>query len=123
MHKIGPNTHVMAVCQPSVQVMALAALMDAADDPCMPVTIIPMGGPIDPRAKKTQVNELAESHSLSWFERRFLTHVPVGYIGEGRRVYPGFIQLTAFINMNPEAHYKAHIQYLEYKILNNKAGV
>ena len=123
MHKIGPNTHVMAVCQPSVQVMPLAALMDAADDPCMPVTIIPMGGPIDPRAKKTQVNELAESHSLSWFERRFLTHVPVGYIGEGRRVYPGFIQLTAFINMNPEAHYKAHIQYLEDKILNNKAGV
>lgn len=107
MHKIGPNTHVMAVCQPSVQVMALAALMDAGDDPCMPTSIIPMGGPIDPRANKTQVNKLAESHPLSWFENKFLTSVPAGHIGEGRRVYPGFIQLTAFINMNPDAHYKA----------------
>jgi poly(3-hydroxybutyrate) depolymerase len=123
LHKIGPNTHVMAVCQPAVQVMALAALMDAADDPCMPATIVPMGGPIDPRVKKTQVNELAESHPLSWFEKNFLTQVPTGHIGEGRRVYPGFLQLTAFINMNPDAHYKAHIQYLEDKICNNKAGI
>jgi poly(3-hydroxybutyrate) depolymerase len=123
MHKIGPNTHVMAVCQPAVQVMALGAIMDEADDPCMPASLIPMGGPIDPRVKKTQVNELAESHPLSWFEKNFLTYVPSGYIGEGRRVYPGFVQLTAFINMNPDAHYRAHVQYLEDKILNNKAGM
>jgi poly(3-hydroxybutyrate) depolymerase len=123
LHKIGPNTHVMAVCQPAVQVMALAAVMDAADDPCMPASIIPMGGPIDPRVKKTQVNELAERYPLSWFEKNFITRVPMGHIGEGRRVYPGFIQLTAFINMNPDAHYKAHIQYLEDKILNNAAGI
>lgn len=123
MHKIGPNTHVMAVCQPAVQVMALAALMDEADDPCMPASIIPMGGPIDPRVKKTQVNRLAESHRLSWFEKKYLTYVPAGYAGAGRRVYPGFIQLTAFISMNPDAHYKAHVQYLEDKIYNNKAGV
>jgi poly(3-hydroxybutyrate) depolymerase len=123
LHKIGPNTHVMAVCQPAVQVMALAAIMDEDDDPCMPSTITPMGGPIDPRAKKTQVNELAEAHSLAWFEKNFLTYVPKGHIGEGRRVYPGFVQLTAFINMNPDAHYKAHIQYLEDKILNNKSGM
>ncbi|MDR0678187.1 MAG: polyhydroxyalkanoate depolymerase, partial [Holosporaceae bacterium] len=58
-----------------------------------------------------------------WFEKNFLTHVPSGYIGEGRRVYPGFVQLTAFINMNPDAHYKAHIQYLEDKIFDNKAGI
>lgn len=123
MHCIGPNTHVMAVCQPAVQVMALAAIMDEANDPCAPATIVPMGGPIDPRAKKTQVNELAESHSLEWFEKNFLTHVPEGHIGAGRRVYPGFVQLTAFINMNPDAHYKAHVQYLEDKIYNNKAGM
>ncbi|MDR1334402.1 MAG: polyhydroxyalkanoate depolymerase [Holosporaceae bacterium] len=123
LHKIGPNTHVMAVCQPAVQVMALAAIMDEANDPCMPATIVPMGGPIDPRVKKTQVNELAERYSLSWFEKHFITRVPRGHIGEGRRVYPGFVQLTAFINMNPDAHYKAHIQYLEDKILNNTAGM
>jgi poly(3-hydroxybutyrate) depolymerase len=123
MHHIGPNTHVMAVCQPAVQVMALAAVMDEGNDPCMPASIIPMGGPIDPRVKKTQVNELAESYPLKWFEKNFLTFVPEGYVGAGRRVYPGFIQLTAFINMNPDAHYRAHIQFLEDKILNNKAGI
>ena len=123
MHYIGPNTHVMAVCQPAVQVMALAAVMEEAGDPCAPASIIPMGGPIDPRVKKTQVNELAESHSLKWFETNFLTYVPEGHIGAGRRVYPGFVQITAFINMNPDAHYKAHLQYLEDKINNNQAGI
>ncbi|MDR2107003.1 MAG: polyhydroxyalkanoate depolymerase, partial [Holosporaceae bacterium] len=87
LHKIGPTAHVMAVCQPAVQVMALAAVMDEGNDPCLPSTIIPMGGPIDPRAKKTQVNELAESYPLSWFERNFLTYVQTGNIGEGRLVY------------------------------------
>jgi len=123
LHYIGPNVHVMAVCQPAVQVIALGAVMDEANDPCLPASLIPMGGPIDPRVKKTQVNELAESYPLSWFEKNFLTKVPAGHIGEGRRVYPGFVQLTAFISMNPDAHYKAHIQYLEDKILNNKAGM
>ncbi|MDR3151631.1 MAG: polyhydroxyalkanoate depolymerase [Holosporaceae bacterium] len=123
IHCIGPSSHVMAICQPAVQLMALAAVLDEANDPCMPATIIPMGGPIDPRAKKTQVNELAESHPLNWFEKNFITVVPHGHIGAGRRVYPGFVQLTAFINMNPDAHYKAHVQYLEDKILNNKGGM
>lgn len=123
VHHIGPNTHVMAVCQPAVQVMALAAVMDEANDPCVPASIVPMGGPIDPRVKKTQVNELAESYPLSWFEKNFITFVPEGHPGAGRRVYPGFIQLTAFINMNPDAHYKAHMQYLEDRILNNEKGI
>jgi poly(3-hydroxybutyrate) depolymerase len=123
MHHIGPNTHVLAVCQPAVQVIALAAIMDDMNDPCVPATIVPMGGPIDPRANRTSVNELAESHSLSWFEKNFLTFVPEGHPGAGRRVYPGFVQLTAFISMNPDAHYKAHVQFLEDKILNNSAGI
>ena len=123
MHKIGPNTHVMAICQPAVQVMALAAVMDEANDPCMPATIVPMGGPIDPRANKTQVNILAETYPLSWFEKNFLTIVPEGHIGAGRRVYPGFIQITAFINMNPDTHYRKHIQFLEDKIFNNQAAI
>ncbi len=120
---IGPNTHVMAICQPAPEVLALAAIMEDAGDPCAPATIIPMGGPIDPRVKKTQVNLLAESHPLKWFEQNFLTYVPEGHIGAGRRVYPGFIQITAFINMNPDSHYKAHIQYLEDKMNNNQAGI
>ncbi|GHT95881.1 esterase [Alphaproteobacteria bacterium] len=123
LHHIGPSAHVMAVCQPAVQVMALAAVLDGADDPCAPATIIPMGGPIDPRVKKTEVNKLAESHPLEWFEKNFVTYVPHGHIGAGRRVYPGFVQLTAFINMNPESHHKAHVQYLEDKILKNAAGI
>lgn len=123
MHYIGENTHVMAICQPAVQVMALAAVMEEAQDPCAPTTIIPMGGPIDPRVNKTQVNKLAESHSLKWFETNFITRVPEGHIGAGRRVYPGFIQITAFMNMNPDAHFKAHLQYLDDKFRNNKAGI
>ena len=123
MHHIGPNTHVLAVCQPAVQVMALAALLDEANDPCMPASIIPMGGPVDPRINKTQVNHLAESYPLSWFERNFLTYVPEGHVGVGRRVYPGFVQLTAFINMNPDAHYRKHVQYLEDCIQGNKAAM
>lgn len=123
MHHIGSNAHVMAVCQPAVQVMALAALMDEADDPCVPTSIIPMGGPVDPRVNKTQVNRLAEDYPLSWFEKNFLTYVPEGHVGAGRRVYPGFIQLTAFISMNPDAHFKKHVQYLEDCINDNKAGM
>ena len=60
---------------------------------------------------------------MKWFETNFLTYVPEGHIGAGRRVYPGFVQITAFINMNPDAHYKAHLQYLEDKINNNQAGI
>lgn len=123
LHYIGPNTHVMAICQPAPQVVALAAVMEAAGDPCSPASIIPTGGPIDPRVKKTQVNMLAESHSLKWFETNFLTYVPEGHVGAGRRVYPGFVQITAFINMNPDAHLKAHLQYLDDKIQNNQAGI
>ncbi|MDR3179320.1 MAG: polyhydroxyalkanoate depolymerase [Holosporaceae bacterium] len=123
VHYIGAGSHILAVCQPAVQVIALAAVLDESNDSCMPATIVPMGGPIDPRVKKTQVNHLAESHSLEWFEKNFLTIVPEGHAGVGRRVYPGFVQLTAFINMNPDAHYRAHIQYLEDKIRNNRAGI
>lgn len=123
MHYIGSNTHVMAICQPSVQVVALAALMEEANDPCSPASIIPMGGPIDPRANKTEVNELAETHPLSWFADNFLTPVPEGHPGAGRLVYPGFIQITAFINMNPDSHFKKHVQFLVDKINNNQTAV
>jgi poly(3-hydroxybutyrate) depolymerase len=123
LHHMGPGVHVMAVCQPAVQVLALAALLEEANDPCRPVSIIPMGGPIDPRANRTKVNVLAESHPLSWFEKKFLTIIPAGHPGAGRRVYPGFVQLTAFINMNPNSHHRAHTTFLEDKILKNDGAV
>lgn len=123
MHFIGEGTHVMAVCQPAVQVMALAAVMEANEDPCSPQSIIPMGGPIDTRVSKTKVNLFAERFPLEFFEENFLSYVPAEYKGAGRRVYPGFLQLTAFINMNPHNHYRAHVQYLIDHISRNKPGI
>ncbi|MDR2416958.1 MAG: polyhydroxyalkanoate depolymerase [Holosporales bacterium] len=109
---IGPNTHVMAVCQPAVQVMALAAILEEAKDPLCPTSIIPMGGPIDPRKNPTSVNRFAETYPLKQFEA-MLSIVPLGHPGAGRRVYPGFLQLTCFLSMNPNNHIGKHFQYLE----------
>lgn len=118
---IGPHAHVMAVCQPAVQVMELAAVLDEMHSDIMPATIIPIGGPIDPRENRTMVNELAETHSLDWF-RQLITKVPEGHPGAKRRVYPGFIQIMAFINMNPHKHFAAHMKYLEDCLTGNTAG-
>lgn len=119
---IGPKAHVMAVCQPAVQIMVLAAVLEEMKSPVMPSTIIPIGGPIDPRENKTMVNRLAESKSLDWF-RQLITVVPSGHPGEGRKVYPGFIQIMAFINMNPHKHFGAHMTYLEDCLTGNIAGM
>lgn len=119
---MGPGSNVMAVCQPAVQVMVLAAVLEECKSPVMPTTIIPIGGPIDPRENKTMVNDLAESKSLDWF-RQLITVVPQGHTGAGRKVYPGFIQIMAFINMNPHKHFGAHMTYLEDCLTGNKAGM
>ena len=105
---IGTNTHVIAVCQPSVPVLAAAARMAAMDDPCRPASITLMGGPIDTRRNPTEVNELAQSRSIEWFEQNVIEHVPWPNPGFLRRVYPGFIQLTGFMQMNLERHVEAH---------------
>ena len=105
---LGPNTHVMAVCQPSVPVLAAAAVMAKQDDPCQPSSITLMGGPIDTRRNPTVVNNLAEKKPISWFERNVVSYVPFGNAGFMRRVYPGFMQLTGFMTMNLERHTKAH---------------
>jgi poly(3-hydroxybutyrate) depolymerase len=102
----------MAVCQPAVQVMALAAILEEANDPICPASIIPMGGPIDPRRNPTSVNRFAEAYPLKHFEK-MLFIVPLGHPGAGRRVYPGFLQLACFLSMNPESHVGKHVQYLE----------
>jgi poly(3-hydroxybutyrate) depolymerase len=108
IHRLGPGVHVMAVCQPSVPVLAAAALMAAAGDPCQPASMVLMGGPIDPAANPTEVNRFACSHSLAWFENMVITMVPVRYPGAFRRVYPGFLQLASFLSMNLDRHVDAH---------------
>ena len=105
---IGPNTHVIAVCQPSVPVLAAVAAMAAEDDPLQPASMTLMGGPIDTRRNPTMVNELAASRPLSWFEQNVIHTVPLPNAGAMRRVYPGFVQLSGFMTMNLERHMEAH---------------
>ena len=108
IHLLGPDVHVMAVCQPSVPVLAAVSLLAAGGDPCQPASMILMGGPIDPRANPTEVNRFAEAHSLDWFERTVITTVPGRYPGAFRRVYPGFLQLAGFLSMNLDRHISEH---------------
>jgi poly(3-hydroxybutyrate) depolymerase len=105
---LGPRTHVMAVCQPSVPVLAAVSLLASDNDPCQPSSMILMGGPIDTRANPTAVNRFAKTHSLDWFERTVITSVPARYPGAFRRVYPGFLQLAGFLSMNFDRHVSAH---------------
>jgi poly(3-hydroxybutyrate) depolymerase len=105
---LGPGVHIMAVCQPSVPVLAAVSLMAASDDPCQPASMVLMGGPIDPRANPTEVNHFAMAHSLEWFDRTVITTVPARYPGAFRRVYPGFLQLAGFLSMNLDRHVSAH---------------
>jgi poly(3-hydroxybutyrate) depolymerase len=108
LHALGGDTHVVAVCQPAVPVLAAAALMEADDDPYMPVTMTLMGGPIDTRVNPTAVNTLAERRGIEWFRHNVITKVPFPNAGFMRDVYPGFLQLHGFISMNLERHIEAH---------------
>jgi poly(3-hydroxybutyrate) depolymerase len=108
LHVLGGNTHVIAVCQPSVPVMAAVALMEAADDPYVPNSIVLMGGPIDTRINPTAVNTLAEERGIDWFRRNVITKVPFPHPGMMRDVYPGFLQLNGFVSMNLDRHIEAH---------------
>jgi poly(3-hydroxybutyrate) depolymerase len=107
-HELGPGTHVMAVCQPSVPVMAACALMEAEGDPNAPVSATLMGGPIDTRRNPTAVNALAEQRGVDWFRRNVIVQVPFPHPGFMRDVYPGFLQLTGFMSMNLDRHLAAH---------------
>lgn len=110
---LGTNTHVVAVCQPSVPALAAVAAMAMRDDPCQPASMTLMGGPIDTRRNPTAVNLLAEKKSMRWFESTVISDVPFPYPGFTRRVYPGFIQLTGFMTMNLERHVTAHRKLFE----------
>ena len=104
---IGPGTHVVAVCQPCVAALAATAIMAEDDDPAQPLSLTLMAGPVDCRVNPTEVNKLANTKPIEWFEKNLISHVPLPHVGHMRRVYPGFVQLSAFISMNPERHKKS----------------
>ncbi|WP_313803054.1 polyhydroxyalkanoate depolymerase [Sphingobium sp.] len=108
MQELGPGSHIVSVCQPCVPAMAAVAIMSEDKDPATPRSMTLMGGPIDTRAAPTVVNELANDRSIEWFEENLISLVPMRYAGRGRRVYPGFLQLSAFMSMNMDRHGAAH---------------
>lgn len=105
---IGPGGHVLAVCQPCVQTLAAVSIMSEDKHPATPRSMTLMAGPIDPRESPTEVNEFAVAKSLAWFQHSVISTVPWRHKGGGRRVYPGFLQLTAFMAMNMDRHRTAH---------------
>jgi poly(3-hydroxybutyrate) depolymerase len=111
LEHLGPNTHIMAVCQPSVPAMAAVALMSAGKNPALPASMTLMGGPIDTRIRPTQPNDFAQDHSIEWFEQHLVNRVPAIYPGFMRKVYPGFLQLSGFMAMNLDRHVNAHFQH------------
>jgi poly(3-hydroxybutyrate) depolymerase len=108
LHMLGGDVHVIAVCQPSVPVMAAISLMEAEKDPYVPHSMVLMGGPIDTRINANSVNKLAASRGLGWFRRNVITKVPFPHPGFMRDVYPGFLQLHGFVSMNLDRHIEAH---------------
>ncbi|HYV71514.1 MAG TPA: polyhydroxyalkanoate depolymerase [Pseudolabrys sp.] len=108
LHLMGGDVHVIAVCQPSVPVLAAVALMEANGDPNVPHSMVLMGGPIDTRINPNEVNNLAERRGLNWFRNHVITKVPFPHPGVMRDVYPGFLQLHGFMSMNLDRHIEAH---------------
>jgi poly(3-hydroxybutyrate) depolymerase len=113
---LGPDVHVIAVCQPAVPVLAAVSLMASENDPNQPLTMTLMGGPIDTRVSKTKVTELAETRPLKWFEQTVVHEVPFYYPGAYRKVYPGFLQLGGFMSMNLDRHVGSHMEFYQHLI-------
>ena len=116
LEEIGTRAHVLSVCQPCVQVLAAVSIMSEDKHPLVPRTMTLMAGPIDPRESPTGVNEFATGNPLSWFENSVITRVPPRYAGAGRKVYPGFLQLIAFMSMNMERHSNAHRKLYDHLV-------
>ncbi|MET3662565.1 polyhydroxyalkanoate depolymerase [Aquamicrobium ahrensii] len=116
---LGPDTHVMAVCQPSVPVLAAVAVMEQRGDPLAPASMTLMGGPIDTRRSPTAVNVLAEEKGLDWFRDNVVMDVPWPAPGFGRKVYPGFLQLSGFMSMNLDRHIIAHKDFFMHLVKND----
>ena len=112
--KLGPGAHVVAVCQPCAALLAAVAVMAQGDHPCQPRSMTLMAGPVDTRVAPTSVNELATGHPIEWFEKNLIATVPRRYAGAHRRVYPGFVQVSAFLSMNLPRHVRAHLDLFEH---------
>ena len=119
LHFLGPDTHVIAVCQPSVPVLAAAAVMEEANDPLSPASMTLMGGPIDTRINPTAVNKLAKDKPLEWFADNVIMNVPWPQPGFMRPVYPGFLQLSGFMSMNLDRHVIAHKEFFMHLVKND----
>jgi poly(3-hydroxybutyrate) depolymerase len=118
---LGAGANVVAVCQPCVAALAAAALMAEDDHPAQPASLTLMAGPIDCRVAPTAVNRLATSRPIAWFERHLIGRVPWRLRGAGRRVYPGFLQLAAFVNMNRERHVEQFRRYFAHVAAGEEA--
>jgi poly(3-hydroxybutyrate) depolymerase len=118
----GPNTHVLAVCQPAVPAYAAACLMSAHKHPARPASLTMMGGPIDTREAPTEVNTVATQRPHTWFEQNVIATVPFYYPGGGRKVYPGFLQLTGFMAMNWGNHLVSHWQMFRHLVDGDQEG-
>jgi len=114
IEKIGPGAHLVAVCQPCVAALVAASVMAQGDNPAQPRSMTLMAGPIDTRVNPTKVNELAKAKPINWFEDNLIATVPRRYQGSRRKVYPGFVQLAAFMSMNIDRHIKAHRELYEH---------
>ena len=113
LETMGPGAHLVAVCQPCVAALVAAAVMAQTDNQAAPRSMTLMAGPIDTRVNPTKVNELAKGKPIEWFEKNLIASVPARYRGAKRKVYPGFVQLAAFMSMNIERHLKAHQELYE----------
>jgi polyhydroxyalkanoate depolymerase len=121
LEAIGPGAHLLGVCQPCAHALAAVAIMAEDDHPATPLSMTLMAGPVDTRVNPTKVNDLAQAHSMDWFERELIAVVPGRYAGAGRRVYPGFIQLTAFMLMNLGRHMDAHVDMFTHLAAGREA--
>jgi poly(3-hydroxybutyrate) depolymerase len=113
---LGPDLNVMAVCQPSVPVLAAIARMEADNHPSVPRSAVLVGGPIDTRRSPTAVNKLPQEHAIEWFEQHCIHPVPWPQVGHGRKVYPGFLQLAGFLSMNLNRHRVAHWEMFDHLV-------
>ncbi len=116
LQHLGPNTHVIGVCQPSVPVLAAVAVMERNNDPAAPATMTLMGGPVDTRVAPTAVNDLAMSKGIDWFRQNVIMKVPFPHPGCMRDVYPGFLQLSGFMSMNLDRHVSAHGDFFQHLV-------
>jgi poly(3-hydroxybutyrate) depolymerase len=122
LRDLGPHTHMLAICQPAVPALVAASVMAEARDPCQPRTLTLMAGPIDARNSPTRVNVLAQKQTIADYERKAISRVPARYKGAGRRVYPGFYQLTSFMAMNADRHINAQMSQLRRLFTEDAEG-